>query len=201
MTDRERLKLLERAVGELKLTEQGYHPTGTHWRPAMRDLDKLATDLSPPPPPALTLCHPIPKGVAVSVGGLHRTAGDVSFAQNWARDFLVVAGTPILAVEAGTVTKLSGHDPSDDQADRDGVYGWSIHWETDAGYHYFLTHLGHRAPLDVGDRVNVGEILGQVGDQRFRADHGHLGVTAPSGAKLAACRRIDNVSSAKRIAA
>lgn len=201
MTDLERLKLLERAVVELKLTERGYVATGTHWRPAMRDLDKLANDLTPPPAPVLRLVHPIPKGVACAVGGLHRTAGDTTFAQNWARDFLVKAGTPLLAVEAGTITKLSGHDPSDDKADRDGVYGWSIHWETDAGYHYFLTHLGHRAPLDVGDRIKVGEILGQVGDQRFRADHAHLGVTAPSRAKLAACRRIDDVSSAPRIAA
>lgn len=201
MTDKQRLKLLDGAIRELKLTEQGYHASGTHWRPAMRDLATLLKDLAPPPVPVLALVHPVPKGVAVSVGGLHRTAGDDSFAQNWARDFLAKAGTPLLAVEAGRVTKLSGHDPADDQADIDGVYGWSIHWETDAGYHYFLTHMGHRAPLSVGDRVEVGEILGQVGDQRFRPDHGHLGVTAPSGAKLAACRRIDNVSAATRVAA
>lgn len=200
MTDRQRLALLDKAVAELRQTRDGFteSPNGPHWRPAMRDLEKLAADLSPP---SLELVHPIPKGVRCVVGAPHRTAGDVTFAENWARDFIVAAGTPILAVEAATVTKLSGHDPRDDDADRNGVYGWSIHYESD-DWHYFLTHLGVRAPLKVGDRIAVGQELGKVGDQRFRPDHAHLGATAiPSGSRIPAIRRMDSIVAAPRLAA
>lgn len=200
MKDAKRLEILERAIGELKLTERGYVATGTHWRPAMRDLETLATDLRPKPPAKPKLIHPIPFGYQCTVGGDHRTAGDAMFAQNWARDFLVPAGTPFLCPEVATIVKLSGHDPADDKADRDGVFGWSIHFETPDEWHYFLTHLGKRAPgIKVGDRFEQGAILGWVGDQGFRPDHGHLGVTAPSGAKAPAVARMGAIVAAARV--
>lgn len=138
---------------------------------------------------------PIPAGVAVTVGGLHETAG---LPGNWALDWIAPAGAPILAVETATVTKLSGHDPADDTWDAMGVYGWSVHYETEAGYRYFWTHLGWRAPLKVGAVIEVGTVIGRVGDQQFRPDHTHGGVTSPNGA-LDAKRRIEMVRDSPRI--
>ena len=198
MTDKQRLAKLEQAEKWLKRTKDGYHPTGPNWQPAMKLLDEVEADLRAPVVVRPRLVFPIaaPPDIHVIVGGLHATAG---LARNWALDFICHAGLGICAPEAGTVTRFSGHDPSDDQADKNGVYGWTTYLRTPAGYTYFITHQGRRYPtLRVGQKVLAGDLLGFVGDQRYRPDHAHVGVTSPKG-EADAKARITAVSKAPRV--
>lgn len=147
--------------------------------------------------PKATLYYPVPLGEMGSVcQGLHQTAG---LDGNWAIDICCPPRTTIVAVERGIIAKLSGKPPSQDTSDPSGTYGWSIHFRTDAGYRYFITHLGWRLPtLRVGLRVEAGDTLGNVGDQAYRPDHVHYGVTSPLG-PTDAKKRITAVSKAPRI--
>lgn len=141
------------------------------------------------------LVFPVPQGQMGQVcQGLHQTAG---IPGNWAIDFCCPDNTGIVAVEAGTVTKLSGHSPSQDTWDTQGVFGWSVHFETAARYHYFVTHLGERN-VQVGMKVGAGDLIGRVGDQKYRPDHCHYGVSSPLG-ETDAKKRITDVSNAPRI--
>lgn len=142
-----------------------------------------------------TMVSPVPAGVNVYVGGLHPTAG---LAGNWALDWICAPNTPILAVEAAQIRKLSGSSPDADTWESNGVYGWSTHYETEHGYRYFWTHFGRRAPLQVGDHVVAGQPIGYVGDQAFRPDHIHGGVTSPFGERDAR-KRIQAVRDAQRV--
>ena len=197
MTDQQRLAKLQQAEKLLKQTKDGYPGPGkgTFWRPALKLIDELKADLKPV---VRKLVFPIaaPPDIHVLVGGLHPTAG---LAHNWALDFICHAGLGICAPETATVTRFSGHDPSDDTADKNGVYGWSTYLRTAAGYVYFITHQGRRLPsLRVGQHVQAGDLLGYVGDQRYRSDHAHIGVTSPKG-EADAKARITAVSKARRV--
>jgi len=192
VTDAQRLAKLVEAERLLKQTTKGYTPTGQYWKPAMQLIDEVQTSLRP-----LPLRFPIAtEKQFVHVGGLHPTDG---LAHNWALDFICKAGLGIVAPEAGLVTRFSGHDPSDDQADAAGVYGWTTYIETAAGYLYFITHQGRRYPtLRVGMRVQAGDLIGYVGDQRYRPDHAHVGVTSPKS-ETDAKARITAVSKAPSV--
>ena len=185
-----RLKAIE---ATLKTAKEGYRADRPVWRKAMDAFHKLERDLTPP---KRTLVFPIAGPDShVFVGGLHPTGG---LAHNWAIDFICKAGLGIVAPEAGTITRFSGHDPSDDHADSIGVYGWTTYLKTPAGYTYFITHQGRRYPtVRPGMRVQAGDLLGYVGDQRFRPDHAHVGVTSPKG-DADAKARITAVSKAPR---
>lgn len=137
---------------------------------------KLMLDYAPPP----TLVFPVtPPWKAPVCQGLHETGG---LPGNWALDLCAPPGAGIVAVEKGTITRLSGSPPSADWNDTGGVYGWSVRFVTARGYHYFVTHLGWRLPeLAVGLTVMPGDLLGKVGDQDFRPDHVHYGVSSPLG--------------------
>jgi murein DD-endopeptidase MepM/ murein hydrolase activator NlpD len=173
------LAKLEQAEKLLKQTKDGYPGPnkGTYWRPALKIIDEVQASLRPKP---RTLVFPIAGPDShVFVGGLHETGG---LPHNWAIDFICKAGLGIVAPEAGTISRFSGSDPSDDGADARGVYGWTTYLTTAAGYVYFITHQGRRYPtLRVGMKVQAGDLLGYVGDQRFRPDHAHVGVTSPKG--------------------
>jgi len=195
MTDRQRLAKLVRAEALLRKTQDGYHATGTYWKPAMALLEQVQADLKAPVRPKMVFPIAGPDS-HVFVGGLHETSG---LAGNWALDFICKAGLGIVAPEAGIVTRFSGHDPADDDADRTGVYGWTTYLETPAGYTYFITHQGRRYPtLRVGQHVQPGDLVGYVGDQRFRPDHAHVGVTSPKGVADAKAR-ITAISKAERV--
>lgn len=145
------------------------------------------------PPPSYVF--PIPSGQLGRVcQWLHQTAG---IDGNWAIDVCCPNNTTVVAAEAGTVTKLSGHDPNQDTWDSQGVFGWSIHFETPAHYHYYVTHLGVRT-VTVGMKLEAGSMIGRVGDQRYRPDHVHYGVSSPLG-QVDAKKRITAVGKADRI--
>ena len=80
-----------------------------------------------------------------------------------------------------------------------GIFGWSIHYETAAGYRYFSTHYGLRS-VQEGEIVQVGQIIGTVGS--WPGDpgrsHTHLGVTSPLGTADAK-KRITTISQAVRV--
>lgn len=197
MTDQQRLAKLQEAEKLLKQTKDGYPgpDKGTFWRPALKLIDELEADLKPV---VRKLVFPIaaPPDIHVMVGGLHPTAG---LAHNWALDFICKAGLGICAPEACTVTRFSGHDPSDDGADKNGVYGWTTYLTTPARYIYFITHQGRRYPtLRVGQKLVAGDLIGYVGDQRYRPDHAHVGVNSPKG-EADAKARITAVSKAPRV--
>jgi hypothetical protein len=197
MTNKALMVLLEDMWSELRQTEHGWtegNGGGPHWMNAERKHQQMLKALDAPSGPALVF--PIASDLNVLVGGMHPTAG---LAHNWALDFICHAGLGICAPEAATVTRFSGHDPSDDQADKDGVYGWTTYLRTPAGYEYFITHQGRRYPtLRVGMNVQPGDLLGFVGDQRYRSDHAHIGVTSPKG-DADAKARITAVSKAPRV--
>lgn len=183
---------------DLRKTEHGYKEGGgggVHWQNAQRKERALMADLLKAS--TLELVYPIANpDFTVIEGGLHETAGVNG---NWSIDFICKAGLGIVAVEDATITRFSGNDPSDDGADAQGVYGWSTWYQTAAGYRYFATHQGRRYPtLRVGNRVQAGDLIGFVGDQRFRPDHLHLGVTSPKG-EADAKARIQAVARAPRV--
>lgn len=200
MTDKQRLAKLVKAEGLLKQTRDGYPGPGkgTFWAPALKLLDEVQADLkAPPAPPRPRLVFPIADPDAhVFVGGLHETGGLPGY---WALDFICKAGSGVVAPERATVTRFSGHDPNDDRADSIGVFGWTTYLVTPTGYQWFLTHQGARLPtLKVGQRVEAGDLLGFVGNQRFRPDHLHAGVSSPKGAADAK-RHVTAVSKAPRV--
>jgi hypothetical protein len=64
---------------------------------------------------------------------------------------------------------------------------------------YYITHQGRRYPtLRVGMKVQAGDLIGFVGDQRFRPDHAHVGVRSPKS-EADAKARITAVSKAPRV--
>jgi hypothetical protein len=201
MTDKQRAALLHSMWADLHKTEHGWEQgkNGVNWKNAERKRAQLEKDLLGPPTPKMVF--PIAGPDAhVFVGGLHCTAPcRGTTAGNWALDFICKAGLGIVAVEDATITRFSGHDPSDDQADKDGIYGWSTWYETPAGYLYFATHQGRRYPtLRPGMKVKAGDLIGYVGDQQYRSDHLHLGVTSPNG-QADAKKHIQAVANAPRV--
>ncbi len=196
MTDKQRAALLHSMWADLHKTEHGYEQgkNGPNWRNAERKRAQLEKDLLGAPH---ALVYPIANpDFHVIEGGLHETAG---LNGNWAIDFICKAGLGIVAVEDATITRFSGHDPSDDSADKNGVYGWTTYYRTPSGYLYFATHQGRRYPtLRVGMRVKAGDLIGYVGDQRYRADHLHLGVWSPHG-EADAKKHILAVAAAPRV--
>jgi murein DD-endopeptidase MepM/ murein hydrolase activator NlpD len=196
MTGKQMLAKLQQAEKLLKQTKDGYPGPGkgTYWRPALKLIDEVEASLKPRP---RTLVFPIADPDShVFVGGLHETGGLPGY---WALDFICKAGLGIVAPEAGVVRKFSGRDPSDDSADAIGAYGWTTYLQTKAGYTYFITHQGRRYPtLRVGMQVQAGDLLGYVGDQRFRPDHAHVAVHSPKS-EADAKARITAVSKAPRV--
>lgn len=147
----------------------------------------------------LTLCYPQPKDSTQSIcQHLHPTEG---IPGNWAYDFCDQGGTPVLAVEHGRISRFSGHDPSLGTQPPGDVFGWSIYLTTDEGYIYYYTHLGSRS-CQVGQRVEVGDVIGAVGHwpNDPGRSHTHLGDTSPKG-EADAKKRIAAVGDAIKIAA
>ena len=187
----ERLKLAPSAT---------YGPVEHHWLEENGHFDAYAAKLMLDYQPAPAMCFPFPHGAGgtVNVNGLHPTAG---ISGNWALDFMASGGTPVVAVEDAWITRLSGRDPSGPVNQLVGIYGWSISYETRAGYRYFSTHYGYRNPsLRVGMKVEAGDQLGRVGS--WPGDPGrshlHLGVTSPLSVTDAR-RRIVKVATSARV--
>jgi murein DD-endopeptidase MepM/ murein hydrolase activator NlpD len=153
-----------------------------------------------PKAPAGALVYPHPSthhGPAPTRSGLHETGG---LPDNWGLDFMAPGGTKLLAPEAGTLSRRSGHDPSQGASGAvKDIFGWSVYIETPAGLVYFATHLG-AVGVQVGQQLKAGDVVGSVGN--WPGDpgrsHTHLGVTHPAG-EAAAKDHICNVAAAPRM--
>jgi hypothetical protein len=144
------------------------------------------------------LVYPIPIGHNCSVcQGLHPTYG---LDGNWAMDWCAVGGTPVVAVEKAKIKKLSGRPPTSGADQLIGIFGWSIHYESLSGYRYFSTHYGEREPLTIGQLVEPGQKIGEIGSWPGNPgrSHVHLGVTSPYGEKDAK-KRMTSIANAERV--
>lgn len=133
-----------------------------------------------------------------SGGFIHQTGG---IAGNMALDFMAHPGTPVLAVQPGTISRTSGYDPSTGLhgSNRD-VFGWSIYLKVFGGF-YYITHFG-RLAVSGGQKVEVGDIIGFVGDwphDRGRS-HSHAGFTSITRLSYMGIRQINKVAAAPRVA-
>lgn len=104
----------------------------------------------------------------------HLTAGLPGYP---AVDCFAPAGASVGAAAAGTVVKLSGHDPREGGVPG-GAYGWSLYVESSDGERY-MTHFATRT-VRLGDRVARGDLIGTVCDARVAhmatgLSHVHLG--------------------------
>lgn len=86
----------------------------------------------------------------------HQTEGLPGFP---AIDVFAAPSTMALAPEAGTVSRLSGHDPNEG-GQPGGPYGWSVYLTCPHAI-YFLTHFGSRV-VELGQMVRAGDPLGTV---------------------------------------
>lgn len=163
MTDRQRTILLRRAIANLKKTQNGYVSSGTYWRPAMADLERLERDLDPPPPVVPRLGPVFVGGVSVLLHDLtHATSGLPLFP---AFDDAFRQGTTIIAPEDMTVdTKLSSSNP-----------GLAIYATGRSGIRYWFAHLDQRLPL--GTKLKRGDVIGKVGPHPGGGGpHVHVGI-------------------------
>ncbi len=154
----------------------------------------------PAPPPYPSNVYPHEKGWASYCGGyLHETGG---IGGNWAYDFLAAAGTPVLAPEAGTVSRTSGYDPATGLhgSNRD-VFGWSVYLRCRGGF-YYSTHYG-RLVVAAGTQVLAGQLLGFVGAWPHDPprSHTHLGYTSFTHLSYLSKNRIRAVAAAPRVEA
>lgn len=145
------------------------------------------------------LVYPHPLGTPSKrppASDLHETAG---LPGNWALDFMAPGGTRVLVVQAGVISKLSGHDPQLGEI-APGIFGWNVYLTIPGVGVYFMTHLGNRH-VHVGQHLTPGAIIGHVGHwpNDPGRSHTHLGYTSDNG-EAAAKAHIVAVSEAPRVA-
>lgn len=79
-------------------------------------------------------------------------------------DVFAEPGTPIVSVTGGTIENLGWLFYS----------GWRVGVRGDDGRYWFYAHMGGFAPgLAVGQRVEAGTLLGEVGNTGYGDDEGH----------------------------
>ena len=97
----------------------------------------------------------------------HQTAGLPGYP---AIDHFGRAGETVGAPFAGTVHKLSGHDPRQG-GKPGGPYGWSIYLRAPNGDDAYMTHFGTRR-VKLGQKIARGEIIGTICDSRVSGKPG-----------------------------
>lgn len=131
---------------------------------------------SPPSVPTGATPKPgVPVVGLTSVGGEHPTEGLAGYP---AHDYFAKAGSAVVAPVAGTVVRLSGHNPKVGPTEGPhGPFGWSVYIKGTNGKVYFLTHLGSR-DVQVGEKLAVDQPIGTVGNyaKYGTPSHVHMGV-------------------------
>lgn len=166
MTNEDRYKLLEEAMTELRLTQNGFDEFGGHWQDAWPKLQKLAVDLKPKPPTTWERIGPVTKPGAslLDMSLTHATEGIPLFP---AVDLAWGAGVPIYAPEGLTVdTKDTSASPGE------AIYATGV-----SGLRYWFGHLDRDHPL--GKKFTKGALIARTVNQPpGKTDHGHVGVNA-----------------------
>jgi murein DD-endopeptidase MepM/ murein hydrolase activator NlpD len=131
--------------------------------PQLGRLRSLVDQLRQGNPPALL---PRPKPPASNTGGVCPVKGPVRIGQGWGAprdggrrrhqgiDLLAPAGTPVVAVASGHITRLSNID-----RDRGGISLWL---RDRRGTAYYFAH-NQRNLVRLGQRVRPGQLLARVG--------------------------------------
>jgi murein DD-endopeptidase MepM/ murein hydrolase activator NlpD len=152
----------------------------------------------PPPPPMPSLVYPHDKDWHSYCGGYVHVTGGIS--GNYALDFLASPGTPVLAPEAGTVSRTSGYDPASGLhgSNRD-VFGWSIYLRCRYGF-FYSTHYG-RLLVGAGAQVKAGDVVGFVGHWPgdVGRSHTHLGYTSWTHLSSVSTAKIRAVAAAPHV--
>ena len=119
----------------------------------------------PPPPPAGGFACPVDGASSfVDTWGALRSGGR----SHQGVDMIAVRGTPLVAIEAGVVKRMSS-----------GSLGGITVWLKAAnGDEYYYAHMDGWAPgLSVGQSLSVGELLGYIGNSgnaRYTVTHVHF---------------------------
>lgn len=150
-------------------------------------------------PPMPKLIWPLDAGWESSTSGwVHPTSG---IRGNYALDFMAKPNTPILAVESGTITRISGYNPTTGVHGAGDVFGWSYYLRTLSSFgFYYGTHLG-RVFVGAGQKVRVGDIIGLVGNWPHDPprSHHHLGFTSFTYLSYVSKKKIVAVSNSPRV--
>lgn len=147
--------------------------------------------------PAKLLVYPHPKSVPTSRPSfIHQTGG---ISGNWALDFMAPGGTTVVAPEDGTITRVSGHNPSTGTWGAGDVFGWSVYIRTAGGF-FYGTHFG-TLRVTAGQAVKAGQVIGQVGN--WPGDpgrsHTHLGFTSTNSVRTSSQAHIRAVADAPKV--
>ena len=167
MTEKQRLALLREAVGELKLTGQGYvqwskdKKSGGHWPNAIKALEKLAVDLKPSPIPQLGPVWVGGKSI-LNHGLTHKTFGIPLYP---AFDDAFNQGRPIIAPEAmEVISPLTSANP-----------GHAFYAVGKSKIRYWFGHLDRR-PVP-GTKFSKGDAVGRVAANSIGGGpHVHVGI-------------------------
>jgi len=120
-----------------------------------------STTTTSTPPTTTTLPPPPPVG-----GKSCPVNGAVSFTDTWGAprsggrthqgvDMIASRGTPLVAIEDAVVTRIGNG----------GLGGKTVWLRSDTGHSYYYAHLdGWASGLSTGDHLDVGELLGYVGN-------------------------------------
>lgn len=164
MTDRQMLELLRSARRDLTATKQGYvewdeNRIGTHWRDAMRKLERLERELLPDPVPAL---GPIRRGgqSLLRYQLTHNTDGIPRYPaldENWGAGAISIAPEPLVVIAPYTSANP----------------GAAFYARGASSLRYWIGHVT-RSPR-IGTRFAKGQELGRSVAQRG-AEHTHWGI-------------------------
>ena len=91
-------------------------------------------------------------------------------------DFRAASGTPIPAVSAGVVVGKGAN------MDKTSGFGNWVRIQADNGMYFFAAHMREASPLAIGQRVNLGTVIGNVGTTgASTGPHLHLEITSGVG--------------------
>jgi murein DD-endopeptidase MepM/ murein hydrolase activator NlpD len=130
--------------------------TSTTGAPGDTATTAVTTTTAPPPettePPSGSLACPVDGAVAFTdTWGARRSGGR----RHKGVDMIAARGTPVVAVESGTIKRLRNG----------GLGGITLTLKGTSGDEYYYAHLDGWAPgLNTGQSVGVGELIGYVGN-------------------------------------
>lgn len=121
---------------------------------------------------------PIAAGVSTSIIGTpgSGTHNQTDWQSRNAIDIAATPGTPVLAVEDGTIDHTGGADPARGTVETSSgkkLYGWSVTLNGVSGTQYFYTHLDKLA-VSAGDTVKAGDVIGLVAAWKGGTAHVHF---------------------------
>lgn len=188
---------LEGSIGRLASLEQEADAT-TFWRP----LDTVVVSSAPDGRVAPVI---LPAGVPLSLIGRpgHGTHNQSDWQSGNAVDIAAPPGTPLVAIEDGVITRVSGQDASQGTrvtATGKKIYGYGV---TLAGTTdtYYYAHV-NEVVVFPGQQVKAGQVIAAISPWPGGAPHLHLGVRNGDPALAAGAPRITSVEPAtpKRVA-